>query len=44
MGALRLGKLALLANLGPYTGRMPKRMQFRAHPLSLFAGSFLEQS
>ena len=28
MGALRLGKLALLAVLGPFAGRR----QFRAHP------------
>jgi hypothetical protein len=39
MGAFRLGKLALLAFLGPFAGRM----QFRAHPLR-FPGSFLEQS
>jgi len=32
MGAFRLGKLALLAVLGSYAGRMPKRMHFRAHP------------
>jgi hypothetical protein len=42
MGALRLGKLALLAVLGPFAGRM----QTGAHPKLFFKfpGSFLEQS
>ena len=41
MGAFRLGKLALLAILGPYTGRM----QFRARPFRImFCRIFLEQS
>ena len=42
MGASRLGRLALLAVLGPFAGRV----QFRAHlfPLVVFAESFLEQS
>ena len=31
-GAFRLGKLALLAVLGTFAGRMPGRMQFRTHP------------